>query len=86
MTSPTDATPSRFILRRMAGAKSRANDLPALLGGMTGVTVLDVSPRMMLVDASRTDREHVIDQCGGWELIPEAVSPLPDPRVQIGRG
>lgn len=53
---------------------------------MQGVTVLDESPRMLLVDGPAEALNAAVRRFQGWELVPEGFTPLPDTRVKIKRG
>ncbi|MBA3773270.1 MAG: hypothetical protein H0X13_12530 [Ramlibacter sp.] len=78
---------ARFILRRTGGgaASSSGSNLPEHLNSVVGVTVLDASPLMVLVDAPRETLARAMKQYQGWEIIPETLTPLPDTRVKLGR-
>lgn len=62
-----------------------ASDLPQHLDAVAGVTVLDASPRMVLVDAPQAALTKAMKQFVDWEIIPETMTPLPDTRVKLGR-
>ena len=79
----SSSAPTRFIVRRTA-ATLPAGEVEARLRDTKGVVILDASPRMMLVDASRTTLERVLATFEGWELVPESFTPLPDTRPKPG--
>jgi hypothetical protein len=47
------------------------------------VTVLDESPRMVLVEASRDTVKQLVDELAGWVFAEERTLPLPDPRPKV---
>jgi hypothetical protein len=51
-----------------------------------GLTVLDDTPRMMLVEAGARDLKSLIGSMPGWTCTPERAIPLPDPRPRPRRG
>jgi hypothetical protein len=51
-----------------------------------GLTVLDDTPRMMLVEAGARSLESLIGSMPGWTCTPERAIPLPDPRPRPRRG
>ena len=59
--------------------------LPAHLDSLAGVKVVDASPRMVLVDASRAVITQAMKQIDGWEIVPETLTPLPDTRAKLRR-
>lgn len=61
------------------------SSLPEHLHSVDGVTVVDASPRMVLVDAPRGTLTRAMRQYEGWEIIPETLAPLPDTRVKLAR-
>lgn len=75
----------RFILRRTGGPPLSPSNLSQHLDSVVGVTVLDVSPRMVLVDASQAALAKAMKQFADWEIIPETLTPMPDTRVKLGR-
>lgn len=79
---------TRFVLRRTGksepGVPSQVA-LPRHLDATAGVQVLDETPRMLLVDASRKVLDRALKGYSDWEVVPETFTPLPDPRVQITR-
>lgn len=78
----------RFILRRTSKVEPGVPgqlELPRHLDATAGVQLLDESPRMLLVDASRKTLDRAMKGYSGWEVVPETFTALPDPRVQITR-
>jgi hypothetical protein len=77
---------SRFIVRFTGAPRAETGSgLPEYLHAMRGVTVLDESPRMLLVDGPAKALNAAVRRYQGWELVPEGFTPLPDTRVKIGR-
>lgn len=78
----------RFILRRTGKAEPGVPgqlELPRHLDATAGVQVLDESPRMLLVDASRKALDRAMQGYSDWEVVPETFTALPDPRARITR-
>ncbi|HXD40185.1 MAG TPA: hypothetical protein VN649_06460 [Ramlibacter sp.] len=77
---------SRFILRFTGAPRGDSGlGLAERLHAMPGVTVLDESPRMLLVDGPAAALKAAVRDFQGWEIVPEGFTPLPDTRVKIGR-
>jgi hypothetical protein len=79
---------TRFVLRYSGppAAAAESGRLSAQLSAAAGVTVLDESPRMLLVESSRLALDHALKDIEGWEIVPESSTPLPDPRPRVRRG
>lgn len=79
---------TRFVLRYSGppGATPESARLGAQLGAAVGVTVLDESPRMLLVEGSRAALDRALQGIEGWEITPETSTPLPDTRTRIRKG
>ena len=74
----------RFILRN-----SQSGGLDPLvrsrLSALPDVTVIDESPRMVLLDAPPGVLEAALANVPGWEIVPERFTPLPDTRPRVKR-
>lgn len=73
----------RFILRAGPDATPDGDALTARLRVCASVQVLDRSPRMLLVAAEESELAAALRECRGWSMIPEATTPLPDPRPHV---
>lgn len=72
----------RFVLRfGGAGEKPRAD--VAKIRATRSLTVIDESPRMLLVDASEETLDRLMTALPEWTLSPEMSVPLPDPRPKV---
>jgi hypothetical protein len=74
---------SRYILRYEGNGTPPAPDLKRI-HGLTGLEIVDESPRMLLVDATASALEE-LGEMPSWNISPEMVVPLPDTRKQPRR-
>jgi hypothetical protein len=81
----SDSPKERFILRRKRAAAVEASELGPVLDATAGVKVLDVSPRMVLVDAHLPTLQEVMRQHPDWEIARETQLDLPDTRLKNKR-
>ena len=73
---------ARFVVRyRGTGAKPERD--VARIRGVPGTTIVDESPRMVLVEGPEAELSAVVASLEGWLLVPERVIPMPDPRPGI---
>ncbi len=75
---------SRFVLR-FSGVGMAPVELARHLRTVAGVKVLDSSPRMFLIESGKPAIDQISEQLSGWQIVPESFTPLPDPRLKIGR-
>jgi hypothetical protein len=73
----------RFILRRKPSATPSGVVLPDELGSLKGVTIIESSPRMVLVDAPAKVLERAMQEFSDWMVIPETFTPVPDTRPKL---
>lgn len=76
---------SRFILRATPAAFPDGKALASRLQAVGSVSVLDQSPRMLLVDGEAVELAAVLTNSSGWSLVPESVTPVPDARRRVKR-
>lgn len=69
----------RFVLRFTGQGAAPAADLERI-STAAGVSVIDTSARMVLVEASAAAGSRLADDLTGWIFVPEQSLPLPDPR------
>lgn len=69
----------RFILR-YRGSGPRPAETVERIRGLPNVTVLDDSPRMLLVEGLEGELRSLIESLSDWVMAPERMVPLPDPR------
>jgi hypothetical protein len=73
---------SRFILRYTGQGAAPESDL-ARIRSASGVSVVDSSPRMLLVEAAPQQVLQLAEELKGWTHAPERSFPLPDPRRKV---
>ena len=73
---------ARFILRYDQPTAPAAH-VQAILAS-PGVSVVDRSPNMMLVDGDAATLQAKLADLPGWSLHPERTIPLPDTRKKLG--
>lgn len=71
----------RFVLRRTGAAspEAEASGFAMRLGQLRGVTVLDATPRMLLVQGPKATLNRAVSAQADWELFPESCVPAPAP-------
>ena len=74
----------RYIVRYVGEGLRPSADLQRILTA-PGLTVLDDTPRMMLVEAGARSLKSLIGSMPGWTCAPERAIPLPDPRPRPRR-
>lgn len=74
----------RFILRYTGGGAAPPADVDAILG-QGGLTVVDRTPRMLLVDAAPSVVDRLVGALRGWVSAPERSLPVPDVRPKVRR-
>jgi hypothetical protein len=72
----------RYILRYGAAPSAPDEHVRTILG-TRGVTLIDKSPNMLLVDADEASLREKLGGLRGWSLHPEQHTPLPDTRQKI---
>jgi hypothetical protein len=72
----------RYILR-YGKAAAPAEDQLQLIRTTPGLTVIDESPQMMLVDAEDSVLRDKIRGMAGWSIHPEQQYPMPGTRQKI---
>jgi hypothetical protein len=75
---------ARFILR-YKGSGPKPDDDIARISGLPHTTVLEDSPRMLLVGAPEPELRTLIDSMPDWVMSPEQTITIPDPRAKILR-
>jgi len=75
----------RFILR-FRGKGARPPEDVARIQALPHTTVLDDSPRMLLVDAPEAEVKAAMDSLPNWSITEERTIPLPDSRPKLRRG
>lgn len=74
---------ARFILRFGGASTTTAEDIERILSSTT-ITVVDSSPRMLLVEADAETLAAVVRTIPGWKMFEEQTVPLPDTRKKLG--
>ena len=69
----------RYVFRFTGLGAAPAADLERI-SSTAGVSVIDTTARMVLVEASAADSSRLADTLAGWVCVPEQTVPLPDPR------
>jgi hypothetical protein len=72
----------RFVLRYAGGNQPATKDLD-YIRDFPGVSVVDDSERMLLIEASESDASELAKQLSGWRLIRESFTPLPDTTPKV---
>jgi hypothetical protein len=73
---------ARFILRYSGAAAPEEH--AAMVAAAPNVTVVDRSPKMMLVEANEEDAHELAKRMPGWSVHPEVTYNIPDTRKRIG--
>lgn len=74
----------RYILRYKSAGPKPEGDL-LRIRNTPGVTVVDESPRMLLVEGDNKPIEHLRDDLADWLVTPETQISVPDTRQRIKR-
>jgi len=74
----------RFILR-YTGDGPAPTSFVEQVRSHQDVSILDMSPRMLLVDGPEAVLRRLLETSSGWLLVPERSVSLPDPRPQVER-
>ena len=74
---------ARFVLRSRGGATS--DELARRVRTAAGVTLVEATPRMLLVDGSEAAVRALIAGDDQWLVVPEHEVPLPDTRKKVRR-
>jgi len=69
----------RFVLRFTGQGAPPPADL-ARISATSGVSVIDATPRMVLVEASMAAGGLLADSLAGWVCVPEHGVSVPEPR------
>ena len=69
---------ARFILR-YRGPGTAPDDAIALFRDLPGATVIDESPRMLLVDSTEQSLRNILEKAPEWVMSPETSYSLPEP-------
>jgi hypothetical protein len=72
----------RFILR-YRGEGTRPEKDVELIRSLPDTTVLDESPRMLLVEAPEDVLRKAMQSLPDWVMVEEGFIPLPDPRPKV---
>jgi hypothetical protein len=75
----------RYVLRYRGGDAGPAGLDAAQLTGLAGVTILDSSPRMFLVEAEHEPLRQLVDTLPDWVMAPEQSYDVPDTRMKVER-
>lgn len=73
----------RFVLRARNTASPSVEGLLERLRAADGVDVIDSSTRLVLVQGKESAVSAALQGINGWDLSPETLTPLPDPRVRL---
>ncbi len=76
---------ARYIVRYVGEGLRPSADLQRIRAA-PGLTVLDDSARMLLVEGSPKNLEELMGSLPGWTWTPERSLRLPDPRPRPRRG
>jgi hypothetical protein len=82
VTFPEGLEMNRFILRFKGREAIPASDL-ARIESEPDVTVVDRSPRMLLIEAADHTVHKLTKALSEWTITPERTIPLPDTRRKI---
>jgi hypothetical protein len=74
----------RFILR-YKGSGPKPDEDVARISSLPNTTVLDDSPRMLLVGAPEPELRELIGSMPDWVMSPEQTIKIPEPRPKILR-
>jgi len=74
----------RFTLR-YTGSGSAPTSFVEQVRGHEGVSILDESPRMLLVEGPEAELQRLLETASGWLLVPERSISLPDLRPRVKR-
>jgi len=75
---------NRFVLRYQGDGTApdahvgRVHELP-------GVTIVDSSPRMLLVEGPPEQLRQLVDDLPDWSMAPEQAYPVPNTRERVER-
>ncbi len=72
----------RYILR-YRGEGTRAEKDVELIRSLPETTVIDDSPRMLLVEAPEDVLRKALQSLPDWVMVEEEFIPLPDPRPKV---
>ncbi|MGH9834031.1 MAG: hypothetical protein ACRD9Y_13505, partial [Blastocatellia bacterium] len=72
----------RYILR-YCGEGTRLERDVELIRSLPETTVLDDSPRMLLVEAPEDALRKALESLPDWVMVEEKFIPLPDPRPKV---
>jgi hypothetical protein len=75
---------ARFILRYRGQGKPPRDDVERFKG-LPGITVIDDSSRMLLVDAAEQDLRRLVERAPNWAMSPETSFTLPEPHPNLER-
>ena len=75
---------ARYILRYKGTGTKPESDLQRIRKAST-VSVVDETPRMVLVDGDADTIGHLRDHLSNWLVTPETGIQIPDPRKSIKR-
>ena len=73
---------THYVLRYTGRGEIPAADRK-LIDAKAGVTVLDASPRMLLIQAPKPTAARLARRLPAWVLSPERIVPIPDARPKI---
>jgi hypothetical protein len=73
---------NRCILRFSGSGMSPAQ-VTEYLQGSAGISVLDTSSKMLLIEGAKSDIELATRNLEGWKVVPETSTPLPDTRKKL---
>jgi hypothetical protein len=72
----------KYILRFTGSGAKPAADV-ARIRKTEGVTVLDETPRMLLVQCAKTRAKQLVDGLDDWAMSEERTVELPSPRPKV---
>ncbi len=75
----------RYVLRFQGRGAKPAADVEQVRR-LPGVTVVEESSRMMLVEGDDETLPPLIETLSGWVVSPEQTYEVPDPRRRLGEG
>lgn len=74
----------RYIVRYVGEGRRPSADVQRILTA-PGLTVLDQTPRMLLVEGGARGLKSLLGSMSGWTCTPERAFRLPDPRPRPRR-
>jgi hypothetical protein len=73
------------LIMRFRGTAAGFTKSVSAIEGLDGVTIVDRTPRMLLVEATPVAAKQ-LGSIPEWTVSPETFTPLPDPRERVRGG